>query len=242
MQEREVTTMHASMSRAVTVRRKNRFGLRRAVAARFSAAMKTGLPAAICFFVLNQTSVLGSGPVFWEISRQEDIVKGDARGVTIADNGTISLAPALDLVFDTKEAYVWSSAVDPQGNVYLGTGHDGRIFKVEPNGAGKLVYDAPELDVTAMTTDAQGNVYAGTSPDGKIYKITAAGQESVFYDPPDKYIWSLLFDKATSTLYAGTGDKGVIYKIDATGKASVLADTTETNILTLALDKSGTLL
>jgi len=181
-------------------------------------------------------------PVFWEISKQDDVLKGDARGVSIGENGTIMLAPTFNLVYDTKEAYIWSSAVDTSGNIYLGTGHAGRIFKVTPAGEGRLLYDASELDVTAMVTDPQGNLYAGTSPDGKIYKITPDGKESVFYDPPDKYIWSLVFDSASSTLYAGTGDKGIIYKIDAAGKASVLVDTNETNIVSLAFDNKGNLL
>ncbi|HYP29771.1 MAG TPA: hypothetical protein VE262_23890 [Blastocatellia bacterium] len=179
------------------------------------------------------------GPVFWEVSRQQDIVKGDARGVSIADNGTIMLAPAFSLVYDTKEAYIWSSASDAAGNIYLGTGHEGRIFKVEPGGAGRLLYDAGELDVTALATDSQGNLYAGTSPDGKIYKIAPDGRQAIFYDPPDKYIWSLLIDPATSTLYAGTGDKGIIYRIDQAGRATTLADTTENNITSLAFDRSG---
>lgn len=186
--------------------------------------------------------VFASGPIFWEISKQDDIAKGDARGVSIAENGTIMLSPAYALVYDTKEAYIWSSATDAAGNIYLGTGHDGKIFKVDSSGAGRLLYDAPELDVTALATDAAGNLYAGTSPDGKIYKITADGQQSVFYDPPDKYVWSLAFEAGTSTLYAGTGDKGIIYKIDAAGKAAVLTDTNETNIVSLALDKSGNVL
>ena len=187
-------------------------------------------------------SAIAVGPVFWEISKQDDVIKGDARGVSIAENGTIMLAPAFTLVYDTKEAYVWSSATDGAGNVYLGTGHEGRIFKVTPNGEGRLLYDAAELDVMALATDPQGNLYAGTSPEGKVYKITPDGKESVLYDPPDKYIWSLAFDATTSTLYAGTGDKGVIYKIDSAGKGAVLADTNETNIVSLALDKTGNLL
>ena len=192
--------------------------------------------------VLLCASASAVNPVFWEITKQDDVLKGDARGVSIGENGTVMLAPTFNLVYDTKEAYIWSSAADAAGNIYLGTGHAGRIFKVNPAGEGRLLYDASELDVTAMVTDPQGNLYAGTSPDGKIYKITPDGKESVFYDPADKYIWSLVFDSATSTLYAGTGDKGVIYRIDAMGKASVLADTNETNIVSLALDGKGNLL
>src|SRR5262250_1980236 len=104
--------------------------------------------ATLTLLLFCRSGVLASGPVFWEISRQEEIVKGDARGVSIEDNGNITLAPAFSLVYDTKEAYIWSSTVDSAGNIYLGTGHDGRIFKVDPNGTGRMLYDAPELDVT----------------------------------------------------------------------------------------------
>ena len=38
-------------------------------------------------------SALAVGPVFWEISKQDDVIKGDARGVSIAENGSITLAP-----------------------------------------------------------------------------------------------------------------------------------------------------
>jgi sugar lactone lactonase YvrE len=198
-----------------------------------------GAPSIALALALVAAPVFASGPVFWEISKQDDVLKGDARGVSIAENGAITLAPAFNLVYDTKEAYIWSSTTDSAGNIYLGTGHEGRIFKVEPGGAGRLLYDAGELDVTALVTDPQGNLYAGTSPDGKIYKITPAGQQSTFCDPGDKYIWALAFDPATSTLYAGTGDKGVIYKIDPAGKFSALADTNETNVVSLVMDKSG---
>src|SRR4029079_9911295 len=127
---------------------------------------------AAVFLLVTCGSAIAVGPVFWEISKQDDVIKGDARGVSIAESGTINLAPAFTLVYDTKQAYVWSSTTDAAGNIYLGTGHDGRIFKVTPAGQGSLLYDAPELDVTALATDSQANLYAGTSPEGKIYKIT----------------------------------------------------------------------
>lgn len=200
------------------------------------------LGAGLLITSLGGRLALAGGPVFWETSNQEDVAKGDARGVSIAESGTITLAPAYPLVYDTKEAYIWSSATDSDGNIFLGTGHEGRIFIVDKKGSGRMLYDAPELDVTALATDPHGNVYAGTSPDGKIYKISPDGKASVFSDPDDKYIWSLVYETATRTLYAGTGNKGIIYKIDSSGKAEVLADTNETNIVSLALERTGQLI
>src|SRR6186713_351007 len=83
-------------------------------------------------------------PVIWETSGRADLLKGDARGVSISDTGMLMLAPRLTEIFNTEQAFVWSSAVDAQGNVYLGTGHDGKIFRVSPDGRGSLFYDAAE--------------------------------------------------------------------------------------------------
>jgi len=91
-------------------------------------------------------------PVIWETSGRAELLKGDARGVSISDTGVLMLAPRLSEVFNTEQAFVWSSTVDSQGNVYLGTGHDGKIFRVSADGKGSLLYDAAELDVTALAT------------------------------------------------------------------------------------------
>ena len=130
-------------------------------------------------------------PVIWETSGRAELLKGDARGVSISDTGVLMLAPQLTEVFNTEQAFVWSSAVDSQGNVYLGTGHDGKIYRVTADGRGSLLYDAAELDVTALAVGRDGALYAGTSPDGKVYRITADGRAEVYFDPADKYIWSL---------------------------------------------------
>src|SRR6516165_231496 len=104
----------------------------------------------ILFISMAALSVLGGGPIFWRVDTRAEIEKGDARGVSIADNGALTLAPSLTEVFDTKQAYVWSVASDPVGNIYLGTGHEGRVFKVDRDGRGSLLYKSGELDVMAL--------------------------------------------------------------------------------------------
>lgn len=186
-------------------------------------------------------AVSGSGPVFWRVNTRAEVEKGDAQGVSIADNGTITLAPALAEVFDTKQAYVWSAVADAAGNVYLGTGHEGRVFKVDASGKGALLYKTSELDVMALAVDRAGNVYAGTSPDGKVYRITPSGEAKVFFEPKTKYIWSLAFD-AQGRLLVGTGDKGVIFRVNPDGNGAPLVNTTQTNITALRVDAAGNIL
>ena len=183
-------------------------------------------------------------PTLWETSGRVELLKGDARGVSISDTGVVMLAPKLTEVFNTQQTYVWSSAADSQGNVYLGTGHDGKTFKITPNGSGALLYDAAELDVTALAIGRDGVVFAGTSPDGKVYRIAADGKAEVYFDPADKYIWSLAV-MADGSLAVGTGDSGKLYRVrtaGATPESSLLVNTTQTHVISLAVTAQGDLI
>ncbi|HEX8144930.1 MAG TPA: hypothetical protein VF553_20345 [Pyrinomonadaceae bacterium] len=195
--------------------------------------------------ILSSAVMVRAGePILWEVNSRAELLKGDARGVSVTDTGALMLAPRFSQVFNTEQAYIWSSAVDPSGNVYLGTGHDGRIFRVGADGRGALLYDAPELDVTALAIGRDGTLYAGTSPDGKVYRIGADGRGEEYFDPPDKYIWSLAM-MADGGLAVGTGDNGKLYRVRAAGakpEASLLTDTNETHVISLAIDAQGNLI
>src|SRR5438105_2353283 len=186
----------------------------------------------------------GGEPVIWETSSRTELLRGDVRGVSITDTGALLLAPQFSQVFSTDQAYVWSSAADGAGNIYLGTGHDGKIFRVGPDGRGALLYDSPELDVTALAVGRDGVIYAGTSPDGKVYRIGPDGKAEVYFDPPDKYIWSLAV-LPDGQLAVGTGDKGKLYRVGAAGakpESSLLIATNETHVISLAVDAKGQLI
>ncbi|HEY0080251.1 MAG TPA: hypothetical protein VGB73_16695 [Pyrinomonadaceae bacterium] len=193
--------------------------------------------------ILFAATARAGGPVVWETNSRAELLNGEARGVSVTDTGALMLAPRFTQVFDTQQAYIWSSASDAAGNVYLGTGHDGRIFRVGADGRGALVYDAAELDVTALVVGRDAALYAGTSPDGKVYRIGSDGRAEVFFDPPDKYIWSLAV-LSDGALVVGTGETGKLYRVRAASakpEESLLLDINETHVISLAVDARGNL-
>ncbi|PYT01240.1 MAG: hypothetical protein DMF65_07920, partial [Acidobacteria bacterium] len=194
--------------------------------------------------LLTASKAQAGGPVVWETDSRAELMSGEAHGVSVTDTGALMLAPQFTQVFNTEQAYVWSSTADAAGNVYLGTGHDGKIFRVGADGKGALLYDAAELDVTALVVGRDGALYAGTSPDGKVYRITQDGKAELYFDPPDKYIWSLAV-MSDGSLAVGTGDTGKLYRVRAAGAKpadSLLIDTNETHIISLAVDPKGNLI
>jgi hypothetical protein len=183
-------------------------------------------------------------PVVWEINSRAELLKGEARGVSITDSGIVKLAPNLNPLFSTEQSYVWSTAIDAAGNIYLGTGHDGKLFRVSPDGKGSLLFKASELDVTALAVARDGAVFAATSPDGKVYRVTADGKAEVYFDPSDKYIWSLAI-LSDGALAVGTGDNGKVYRVRAAGakpESSLLINTNQTHVMSLVVTPQGDLI
>ena len=186
---------------------------------------------------------IASEPGVWTVGTRADVLRGDSRGVSIDSNGTITLAPRLAEVYKTEQPYIWSSVIDASGSVFLGTGSDGRIYKVTQAGAGAIFADLTELNVTSLALGRGGEIFAATSPDGKVYRIDTAGKVEVYFEPKEKYIWSLAV-MIDGSLAVGTGEGGKIYRVrsaNATPESSLLFDTSETHIISLAVDKQGNL-
>ncbi len=177
----------------------------------------------------------------WQVATFRDFLRGHLSGVSISQDGSLTLAPESDTVFNPNQALALSMASGPDGVIYLGTGHEGKVFRIGADGKGSLFFTAHEPDIFALAVGPDGDLYAGSSPEGKIYRITPGGQSSVFYDPGAKYIWALAFD-SQGRLYAGTGDQGKIFQIDSSGRGRVFFESHQTHIMCLAFDHQGNLL
>jgi hypothetical protein len=185
--------------------------------------------------------LLAVTPQFWETRTHDDFRKGKLTNLSLTTDDELVLAPKYQPIFNTEQTMIWAAASDSKGNVYLGTGHDGKIYKVDSSGKGSMLTDLAELDVLALAIDSKDVLYAGTSPDGKVYRIDTNGSAKEFFDPKSKYIWSLVFDRQ-GRLLVGTGDMGIIYRVDADGKGQPFYDTDETHIISMTMDQNGNLI
>jgi len=180
-------------------------------------------------------------PQFWENFTQDDLLEGDLDHMSLSSEGKLFVSRKFDMIFDTGESYIFSMVRDKKGNLYVGTGDNGKVFRIDPEGKGSLFFQAEEINIFAMDVDSSGNLYVGTSPDGKVYRVTGPNQATEYFDVKEKYIWSLVFDE-NDNLYIGTGGGGVVYKVSNNGDKTVFYKCADTHVMCLALNEKGNIL
>jgi sugar lactone lactonase YvrE len=186
-------------------------------------------------------AVSAAAPSFWQVATQAEFLKGEVENLSIDGSGRLMLGPSARTVYESSAPFLWTMIASPDGTLFVGSGNEGQVFRIDPAGRGSVFFNAQELEVHALALAPNGELYVGTSPDGKIYKVDAKGTGTVLFDPPDKYIWGLAVDKA-GTLFAATGDKGVVYKITPDGKGEPFYQTKATHAIALAFDRDGRLI
>jgi len=82
----------------------------------------------------------------------------------------------METIFEPEDAkYIFALAIDESGNIYLGTGPEGKIYQL--NSLGKkpqLIYDSRDKNILSLAIGADGYLYAGSDTRGLVYKIHVA--------------------------------------------------------------------
>ena len=196
---------------------------------------------AAAIFALTLLPLHASSPKFFQAATQTDFLKGEVENLSVDSHGQLTLGPATELVYETSAPFLWSMVAAPDGTLFIGTGNEGKVFRVDAQGKGSIFFDSTELEAHALALAPNGGLYVGTSPDGRIYKVDRNGTASTFFSSDDKYIWALAVD-GKGNVFAGTGDKGIIYKIAPDGTGTTFYKTNATHATALAFDKAGNLL
>jgi sugar lactone lactonase YvrE len=186
------------------------------------------------------SAVQAASTVTWEMSSYRDFLSGRFWGISLTRDGRLLPAPKLETLFASDQPVIWSLVQAPDGALYAGTGHRGRVYRIPPSGKAALLWTADQPEVFALALNLKGVLYAGTSPDGKVYRFEN-GKPVEYFAPKTKYIWALAFDE-NGALYVGTGDQGKIFRVTAPGQGEVYYETGQSHVTCLAFDSAGRLL
>lgn len=199
--------------------------------------MRRFLWIALTFASVNAFAV---APQFWRVTAAEDFLAGESEGFAITSRGELRVAPAMKKIATVTDPFVLAQAAAPNGDRFLGTGNDGKVYRLRGEELKLLVtLSEPEIYAVAFR---DGALYAGSSPNGKIYRIDPeSGKQSVFYDPKQAYIWALqVLDNGD--LAVATGVEGKLFRVTPKGEGKVLYDAADTHIRSVAQRKDGSIL
>jgi hypothetical protein len=180
-------------------------------------------------------------PQKWELRTRDDYLRGKFDGISVSYDGTLALAPKEEKIAAPQEEFYLSVLPTADGAAFLGTGHGGKVYRIDKDGKAELWFQAPEMDVTALVQDRKGVLFAATSPNGKVYKITDKGKGEEFFNPAEKYIWDLLILDA-GEMWAAVGETGGIYQISPLGEGRMFFRAAENHILCLERTPQGDVL
>lgn len=172
---------------------------------------------------------------------RSDFQQAERTTISMTEEGTLSLAPPLNLLYEADQPFLWALAQDDKGNIYAAGGNDGVIYRIDKSGQGSEFFRTLEPEVHALVVDGIGRVYAGTAPGGRIYRIDASGEDAATFETEEEYVWDMVFDD-DGNLYAATGTEGRIIRIDPDGNGVLFFDSAETHILALTREAGGSIL
>jgi len=104
-------------------------------------------------------------------------------------------AGKMETIFEPNDAtYIFDIEIDNVGNIYLGTGPEGKVYALDPSGkVAQLVYDSPDKNILTVAAGRDGAIYAGSDTRGLVYKINPRNKTAtVVYDSDEPEISALL--------------------------------------------------
>jgi hypothetical protein len=194
-----------------------------------------GLVALILGHALVSSAQAGKVKV-WHHDRPEHFDKAQLKQAVVSNEGALRLSKQLEPLAGLDAAHVWDIVEDKQGNLFVATGNEGKVFQVTPQGKVSVAYETQDTEVLCLALASDGTIYAGTGPKGRILKLGPDGKSQLLFQTPENYVWSLALDPANQMIYAGTGSKGRIYRVTPDGKGSVFYSTKQEHIMCLTMD------
>ena len=132
-----------------------------------------------------------------------------------------------DVILELTDAnYIFAIAVDDGGNIFLGTGPEGKIYRLDALGRkAELLYDSPDTSILSLAVGQDSWIYAGSDTRGLVYKVNSRTKKTtVLYDSEEPEITALLsvVDSASDASLYATATSAKVVQTQAKFAASTL--------------------
>jgi hypothetical protein len=118
-------------------------------------------------------------------------------GVSGEQGKLIRMSTESEVVFENEKVqYIFAIILDLQNNIYLATGPNGQLWKLDAFAQNpKLLCTLQDKNILSLAIGKDGSLFAGTDMRGLVYKIHSdSGKVEALYDSEQDEITALLID------------------------------------------------
>ena len=133
-------------------------------------------------------------------------VSGEKGKVYRLDKPSNEGGKPVEIFADDEVQYIWALQQTPDGNLYVATGPNGKLFEVKADGSKSILMTSDESNLLSMLSDGKETLYVGTDPNGLVYRVNRKTKDIfVLFDAPESEISCLALDRK-GNLYVGTAE------------------------------------
>ena len=171
---------------------------------------------------LPPPALSASKPVFWQTATLNDFLRGEVENLSVDGHGRLVLGPATELVAETTSPFLWAMAVAPDGSIYVGSGNEGKVFKIDAAGKTDDVLRHDRARSARARARARRHAVRGDLARRAHLQDRPHAAKARRSSIPKTSTSGASRSTRQGNLYAGTGEKGLIYKITPDGKGSAV--------------------
>ncbi|MGD9549025.1 MAG: hypothetical protein AB7V45_15980 [Candidatus Krumholzibacteriia bacterium] len=194
-------------------------------------------------FLAFALPALAAGPMFWDLPGGRPFADCRLEGVTIDGAGRLSPGLVHGRGADLPGGVTWCVVPDPRGGILAGTGHEGQIVRIVPDGEPQVYADLEAPEVFCLLTLDDGRLLAGCGPEGQVYAVAPDGTAAKIGDAAGQYVWGMAQDPAGGRVWLVSGSPATVQALDLdTGRIGDAVTLPAENALDVLPEPDGSLL
>lgn len=200
-------------------------------------AFALALVSAAVTLALSQSPALAVWTQRFVLESAEDLAAGKLKAVAVHADGRVTRSVAVERIpLPDDVALAYAIERGAEGSVYVGTGNQGRVYRIRGSRA-ELYAETGQLLVTSLAWTPQGTLFAGTLPEGRLYRVDGPGSVREIERPRGiEAIWAMAWSVRRRRLFIGTGPEGKVYEVDpARGRSTLWWDAPAEHVMSLSL-------